>query len=285
MFKRLLVAAVTTVTGLAFAVVAPQAAQAAGTDVYTTPGDHLVNGRYWNTECSMYSTNVVRCSTDIWADKVVKVGGSYVSHKGWVFNNLTYLSSAREQWASNPLGNTTNEWTASDGRKWRTECDTALTGRGGCRSYAQSDVVTEANGRFATRTQWQFNNMVQFASSSSPAVTEIPAAAPKLAGVPVETTPVAPATQSCKASYYWEGQMTANGEYFNPSALTAAHKSFKFGTRVEVTNPSNGRSVTVRINDRGPYITGRCLDLSRAAMQAIGGTSAGVITVNYRVVG
>lgn len=89
---------------------------------------------------------------------------------------------------------------------------------------------------------------------------------------------------TCKASYYWQGQMTANGERFNPSAMTAAHKTFKFGTKVKVTNPKNGKTVVVRINDRGPYIAGRCLDLSKAAMQAIGGTSAGVITVKYEVV-
>lgn len=89
---------------------------------------------------------------------------------------------------------------------------------------------------------------------------------------------------SCKASYYWQGQMTANGERFNPSDMTAAHKTFKFGTKVKVTNPKNDKSVIVRINDRGPYISGRCLDLSRAAMEAIGGTSAGVIAVNYEVV-
>ncbi|NHB85298.1 septal ring lytic transglycosylase RlpA family protein [Tessaracoccus sp. HDW20] len=97
---------------------------------------------------------------------------------------------------------------------------------------------------------------------------------------------LSPATgASCKASYYWQGQMTANGERFNPNDFTAAHKSYKFGTRVKVTNPKNGRSTIVRINDRGPYISGRCLDLSTAAMKAIGGTAAGVITVNYEVVG
>ncbi|PID98409.1 MAG: hypothetical protein CSA83_01425 [Actinomycetales bacterium] len=78
---------------------------------------------------------------------------------------------------------------------------------------------------------------------------------------------------TCKASYYWQGQMTANGEVFNTNAFTAAHKSLPFNTRVQVTNPRNGRSVIVRINDRGPYISGRCLDLSRAAMR----------TVNYKV--
>jgi uncharacterized protein YabE (DUF348 family) len=96
---------------------------------------------------------------------------------------------------------------------------------------------------------------------------------------------VSPATgNTCQASYYWEGQMTASGEQFNPNDLTAAHKTLPLGTRIKVTNPSNGKTVVVRINDRGPYVGGRCLDLSRAAMEAIGGTSAGVITVNWATV-
>lgn len=88
---------------------------------------------------------------------------------------------------------------------------------------------------------------------------------------------------TCKASYYWQGQKTANGEQFNTNDLTAAHKSLPFNSRVKVTNKANGKSVTVRINDRGPYIAGRCLDLSTAAMKAVGGTGAGVITVSYQV--
>ncbi len=88
---------------------------------------------------------------------------------------------------------------------------------------------------------------------------------------------------SCKASYYWQGQMTANGEQFNTNDFTAAHKSLPFNSRVKVTNKNNGKSTTVRINDRGPYISGRCLDLSRAAMEAIGGTGAGVVSVTYKV--
>ena len=88
---------------------------------------------------------------------------------------------------------------------------------------------------------------------------------------------------SCQASYYWQGQITASGEQFNPSDLTAAHKTLPLGSKVKVTNPSNGKTVVVRINDRGPYVAGRCLDLSKAAMETIGGTSSGVITVNYEV--
>ena len=75
------------------------------------------------------------------------------------------------------------------------------------------------------------------------------------------------------ASYYGKelaGRRTASGERFNPSAMTAAHRTLRFGTRVRVTNSRNGRSVVVRINDRGPFVKGRSLDLSSGAARAIG---------------
>ncbi|MER6948781.1 septal ring lytic transglycosylase RlpA family protein [Nonomuraea sp. NPDC000554] len=105
---------------------------------------------------------------------------------------------------------------------------------------------------------------------------------------PKKAEPAKPKTRvlssgTCGASYYDEGQMTASGERFDPSAMTAAHKSLPMGSRVRVTNPSSGESVTVRINDRGPYIGGRCLDLSAAAFKSIGSISAGVMTVKYEV--
>ena len=87
------------------------------------------------------------------------------------------------------------------------------------------------------------------------------------------------------ASYYWEGQMTASGARFNPGALTAAHRSLPFGTRVLVTNRANGQSVVVTINDRGPFVGGRIIDLSRAAAQAISMTGAGVAPVSLQVLG
>jgi rare lipoprotein A len=92
-------------------------------------------------------------------------------------------------------------------------------------------------------------------------------------------------TGSCGASYYDQGQVTANGEAFNPDGLTAAHKTLPFDTRVRVTNPANGKSVVVRINDRGPYIDGRCIDLSRGAFQAITSLSQGALDVRYEVLG
>ncbi|MBO2452884.1 septal ring lytic transglycosylase RlpA family protein [Actinomadura barringtoniae] len=88
---------------------------------------------------------------------------------------------------------------------------------------------------------------------------------------------------SCEASFYGEGQMTASGETFDPSELTAAHKTLPMGSKVRVTNKNNDRSVIVRINDRGPYAGGRCLDLSTAAMEKVGGTGSGVIPVRYQV--
>ncbi|MEO3927332.1 septal ring lytic transglycosylase RlpA family protein [Micromonosporaceae bacterium B7E4] len=101
------------------------------------------------------------------------------------------------------------------------------------------------------------------------------------------TSPPARVVQSgsCGASYYDQGQVTANGEAFDPNALTAAHKTLPFNTRVRVTNPDNGRSVVVRINDRGPFIEGRCIDLSRASFEAIASLSLGAIDVRYEVLG
>lgn len=87
------------------------------------------------------------------------------------------------------------------------------------------------------------------------------------------------------ASYYWQPQPVASGGRFNPNALTAAHKTLPFGTKVRVTHLGNGRSVTVTINDRGPYIRGRIIDLSRRAAGVIGMTGSGVARVSVAVVG
>ena len=86
---------------------------------------------------------------------------------------------------------------------------------------------------------------------------------------------------SGKASYYSSGSTTANGEHFNPNGYTAAHRTLPFGTKLRVTNVANGRSVVVRVNDRGPFIKGRVLDLSKGAAKAIGMINAG--TANIRM--
>ena len=76
--------------------------------------------------------------------------------------------------------------------------------------------------------------------------------------------------QHIAATFYASGRRTASGQPFNPSRYTAAHRTLPFGSRVTVTNPQNGKSVTVVINDRGPFTRGVTLDLSRGAARAIG---------------
>jgi rare lipoprotein A len=86
------------------------------------------------------------------------------------------------------------------------------------------------------------------------------------------------------ASYYSCCKLTANGERFNKLGLTAAHRNLPFGTRLRVTNLYNGQSVIVRVNDRGPFIKGRVIDLSLGAARKIGLTKSGVAKVQYVVV-
>lgn len=92
-------------------------------------------------------------------------------------------------------------------------------------------------------------------------------------------------SQTGFASFYAEsynGRKTANGEIFHSSDMTAAHKTLPFGTKVRVTNLANGKSVKVRINDRGPYVSGRIIDLTRAAAKKIDMIQAGVVKVKIR---
>ena len=84
------------------------------------------------------------------------------------------------------------------------------------------------------------------------------------------------------ASFYgpgFEGKLTANGERFDPQAFTAAHRTLRFGTCLEVLNLGNGRTTRVRVNDRGPYAGGRILDVSVAAARALGMLERGVARV------
>ena len=89
------------------------------------------------------------------------------------------------------------------------------------------------------------------------------------------------------ASYYgagFHGRRTASGERFDQHALTAAHRTLSFGTKVRVTNARNGNSVVVTVNDRGPFVRGRVIDVSRAAAQRLGMLGAGVAPVRLDVV-
>jgi rare lipoprotein A len=87
------------------------------------------------------------------------------------------------------------------------------------------------------------------------------------------------AAQCGRASWYALHSRTASGERMNPSALTAAHRTLPFGTRLKVTNSKNGKSIVVRINDRGPFIKGRVLDLSKGAARQLGFVNSGHTSV------
>lgn len=121
-------------------------------------------------------------------------------------------------------------------------------------------------------------------SATATTRTTAPTKAPTSTATAAPTTTVPAGAQTCGASYYDTGTTTANGEAFNPDGLTAASKTLPFNTRVKVTNLANGKSVVVRINDRGPYVTGRCLDLARGAFSQIASLSAGVLTVSWQIV-
>ena len=86
------------------------------------------------------------------------------------------------------------------------------------------------------------------------------------------------------ASFYKSGKLTANGERFNPNGITAAHRNLPFGTKVRVTNLSNGKTVVVRINDRGPFIKERVIDLSLGAAKVVDLTTAGITQIRYTIV-
>jgi rare lipoprotein A len=98
-----------------------------------------------------------------------------------------------------------------------------------------------------------------------------------------ERKPEAKDAASGTASFYKHHQRTANGETFNPSELTAAHRTLPFGTRLRVTNVETGKSVTVRVNDRGPFIAGRVVDVSHSAAEALGMVGRGIAKVKLDV--
>ncbi|MFO1145623.1 MAG: septal ring lytic transglycosylase RlpA family protein, partial [Rhodospirillales bacterium] len=98
--------------------------------------------------------------------------------------------------------------------------------------------------------------------------------------------PAAVYTQRGEASWYgpgFHGRKTASGERFNQHGLTAAHRKLPLGTKARVTNLDNGKSVEVKINDRGPYVRGRIIDLSKAAAERLGMKNAGITPVRLEV--
>ena len=95
------------------------------------------------------------------------------------------------------------------------------------------------------------------------------------AGAVLVASNIAASAQCGRASWYALHSRTASGERMNPSDMTAAHRSLPFGTKVKITNKRNGKAIIVRINDRGPFIKGRVIDVSKAAARQLGFIGAG----------
>ena len=114
-----------------------------------------------------------------------------------------------------------------------------------------------------------------------PPVPPLPAGAPKEVPSRIVGSPL---QQTGRASWYALDSLTASGEKLDDAALTAAHNNLPFGTKVQIENIANGRSVMVRINDRGPFVTGRIVDLSKAAAEALDMIAEGVADVRLSVI-
>ncbi|WP_426434119.1 septal ring lytic transglycosylase RlpA family protein [Bradyrhizobium genosp. P] len=145
---------------------------------------------------------------------------------------------------------------------------------------AQSSVVSERSPALASRQA----SIEPTRAASSPPRTRVavahrhtPSASRRNAG----DTKIA---SRGLASFYSEGQQTASGEKFDGHELTAAHPTLPFGTKLRVTDVKTGRSVTVRVNDRGPYVPGRIVDVSYSAAQSLGMVGKGVANVRLDVV-
>jgi rare lipoprotein A len=152
---------------------------------------------------------------------------------------------------------------------------------------AASESATRGQPR-ADRDEQRIAEAPQTTPSTQPSITAPPTVKPSKPATPAPKPPTAGgavvSSGNCQASFYTdEGNHTANGETFHVAAFTAAHKSLPFNTRVRVTNIKNGKSVIVRINDRGPFVAGRCLDLAPAAFNTISNQSAGVASVKFEV--
>jgi rare lipoprotein A len=138
-------------------------------------------------------------------------------------------------------------------------------------------LLSQSCGMIASSSQ---GNVPEMVSIPQPSIAKPPPAKqPELKG--------AVSVQTGQASWYgkaFAGKATASGEIFNHELLTAAHRSLPLGTKVRVTNVANGKSVEVKVNDRGPYTDGRIIDLSRAAARALGMIEDGLAEVRLETI-
>jgi len=154
-----------------------------------------------------------------------------------------------------------------------------MIGAASLAACAHSSVVSQRSQALASRPVSTEPARV----ASSPTRTRIAAARSHRPYASRKTGGTKIASQGV-ASFYSEEQQTASGEKFDGRELTAAHPTLPFGTRLRVTDVKTGRSVTVRVNDRGPYVPGRIVDVSHSAAQSLGMIGKGVANVRLDVV-
>jgi rare lipoprotein A len=157
----------------------------------------------------------------------------------------------------------------------------AALGAASLAACAQSSVVTKNSGFFSASRQAEVNHHRTASFWPDRRVASVRKHTPFAPHRNAADTQIA---SQGLASFYTEGERTANGEKFDARELTAAHPTLPFGTKLRVTNVATGRSVTVRVNDRGPYVPGRVVDVSYSAADALGMVGKGVAKVKLDVV-
>jgi rare lipoprotein A len=145
---------------------------------------------------------------------------------------------------------------------------------------AQSSVVSQKSEHRASRQA----SIERDRSTSSVMKRRVASVKRHTPFAPHRHAPDTKAASQGVASFYTEGTETASGEKFDTHDLTAAHPTLPFGTRLRVTNVASGQSVTVRVNDRGPYVQGRVVDVSHSAADALGMVGKGLANVKLEVV-
>jgi rare lipoprotein A len=146
---------------------------------------------------------------------------------------------------------------------------------------AQSSVVSKNSGFFGGNRQASLERHRTASFTTNRRVASARKHTPFARHNNAAETPIA---SQGLASFYSEGARTASGEKFDANELTAAHPTLPFGTKLRVTNVATGRSVTVRVNDRGPYVPGRVVDVSHSAADALGMVGKGIAKVRLDVV-
>lgn len=173
-------AVVAALSAALFGGVAPLSAQAAGPDVYSTPGGQKKDETLYKTSCAKRSNGVVRCETKVWSSVISLKKGKYVTDRGWHFDRYTYLSSARKLWKKSPYaayGKKSGKasWTSA-GTKYRSECDSKKTGKGACRTYVWATTITKSKaGKYTKKSAWKLSRVVKFAENGREKVAKVPA--------------------------------------------------------------------------------------------------------------